>query len=102
MSGDTIGKTAKPELAADWRRLRGMTDEEVHAAVLADPEIKPTDDAFWKAAHVVIPQPKEPFKRAVKRISYEAFWLNTYQTAINELRKVEAVGLDFFRASLML
>ena len=58
MNGDTTGKIAKPEPATDWRRLRGMTDEEVHAAVLADPEIKPTGDAFWKAARVVMPQSK--------------------------------------------
>jgi uncharacterized protein (DUF4415 family) len=51
------GKTVKPE-PATGQRLRGMTDEEVHAAVLADPEIKPTDEAFWKAAHVVMPQSK--------------------------------------------
>src|SRR5207247_7067853 len=58
MSGDTTGKTAKPEPATDWRRLRGMADAEVHAAVIADPEIKPTDEAFWKAARVVMPQSK--------------------------------------------
>jgi uncharacterized protein (DUF4415 family) len=29
MNGDTIGKTSKTEPATDWRRLRGMSDEEV-------------------------------------------------------------------------
>lgn len=100
MSGVTSGKTSKAEPGTDWQRLRGMTDEEVHAAVLADPEIRPTDDAFWEAARVVAPEPKERFKRAVKRIAYEAFWLNTYQTAINRLYGVEAIGIDFFRVSL--
>lgn len=100
MNGDTSGKISKAEPGTDWQRLRGMTDEEVHAAVVADPEIRPTDDAFWDAARVVTPQPGERFKRAVKRISYEAFWLNTYQTAINRLYGVEAIGIDFFRVSL--
>ena len=39
------------------------------------------------------------FKRTVERISGEAFWLSTYQAAINGMR-VEAIGLDFFTVSL--
>jgi hypothetical protein len=55
MSGDSIGKTAKAEPGTDWQWLRRMTDEEVHAAVLEDPEINPTDEDFWKMARVVRP-----------------------------------------------
>ncbi len=36
-----------------------MTDEEVHAGVASDPDIAPTDEAFWKGARVVMPKPKE-------------------------------------------
>ena len=86
MSGDTTGKTAKPEPATDWRRLRGMTDEEVHAAVIADPEIKPTDEAFWKAAHVVMPQSK---KTVTMRLDADLLaWFRRergYQTRINAI-----------------
>ena len=39
------------------------------------------------------------FRRTIERIGAEAFWLQTYQTAINGMR-VEAIGLDFFRVSL--
>jgi uncharacterized protein (DUF4415 family) len=59
MSGDTTGKTSKAEPRTDWRRLRRMTDEEVHAAVLDDPDARPTDEAFWKDARVARPQPKK-------------------------------------------
>ncbi len=86
MSGDTIGKTAKPEPATDWRRLRGMTDEEVHAALIADPEIKPTDEAFWKAARVVMPQSK---KTVTMRLDADLLaWFRRqrgYQTRINAI-----------------
>jgi uncharacterized protein (DUF4415 family) len=86
MSGDTTGKTAKPEPATDWRRLRGMTDEEVHAAVLADPEIKPTEDAFWKAARIVMPQSK---KTVTMRLDADLLtWFRRqrgYQTRINAI-----------------
>lgn len=33
-----------------------MTDTEVHAAVMGDPEARPTDEAFWQDASVVMPK----------------------------------------------
>jgi hypothetical protein len=39
------------------------------------------------------------FKRTVERIGAEAFWLATYQTAIEGMR-VKSIGLDFFRVAL--
>jgi uncharacterized protein (DUF4415 family) len=59
MNDDTSGSTSKTEPATDWRRLRTMTDAEVHAAITGDPDINPTDEAFWKGARVVIPRRKE-------------------------------------------
>ncbi len=35
-----------------------MTDAQIHAAVTKDPDISPTDEAFWAKAKVVIPRPK--------------------------------------------
>lgn len=58
MSGDTTGKTSKVRPRTDWRRLSEMTDEEVHAAVVADPEINPTDEEFWRASRLVVPKSK--------------------------------------------
>ena len=86
MSGDTSGKISKAEAATDWRRLRGMTDDEVHAAILADPEARPTNDAFWKTAHVVMPQPK---KTVTMRLDADLLaWFRRqrgYQTRINAI-----------------
>jgi hypothetical protein len=59
MSDDTSETTSKIEPKTDWRRLRSMTDEEVHAALIDDPDAQPTDEAFWKDARVVIPRRKE-------------------------------------------
>src|SRR5207248_675370 len=59
MSDDISGTTSKTEPKTDWRRLRSMTDEEVHAAIIDDPDAKPTDKAFWKEARVVMPRRKE-------------------------------------------
>jgi hypothetical protein len=41
----------------------------------------------------------ERFRRTVERIGAEAFWLRTYQAAIEGMR-VTSIGLDFFRVSL--
>jgi hypothetical protein len=59
MSDDTSGTTSKTEPQTDWRRLRTMPDEEIHAAIIDDPDAKPTDEAFWKDTRVVTPRRKE-------------------------------------------
>jgi len=59
MNDDPSGNTSKTEPATDWKRLRTMTDDEVHAGVLADPDIQPTDEYFWKTARVVLPRRKD-------------------------------------------
>ena len=86
MSGDTTGKTSKTEPRTNWRRLRALTDEEVHAAVLQDSDINPTDEAFWKEARVVIPRRKETI---TMRIDADLLaWLRRergYQTRINAI-----------------
>lgn len=86
MSGDTIGKTSKSEPQSDWRRLREMTDGEVHAAVLSDPDAEPTDEEFWKTARVVMPQPK---KTVTMRLDADLLaWFRRrpgYQTRINAI-----------------
>ena len=58
MSDDTSGTTATTEPKTDWRLLRSMADEEIHAAIIGDPDAKPTDEAFWKDARVVMPRRK--------------------------------------------
>ena len=59
MSDDTSGNASKTKLKTDWKRLRTMMDEEVHATVVSDPDIRPTDESFWRKARVVMPQPKQ-------------------------------------------
>jgi hypothetical protein len=59
MSDDTSGTTSTTEPKTDWRRLRSMTDEKIHAAIVDDPDASPTDEAFWKGARVVPPRRME-------------------------------------------
>jgi uncharacterized protein (DUF4415 family) len=63
-----------------------MTDQEVHAAVTSDPDIKPTDEGFWKDALVVMPKPKET---VTMRLDADVLaWFRSqrgYQTRINAI-----------------
>ena len=62
MKDDTTGNTSKGSKAkrgTDWRKLRQMSDAEIHAGIEADPDAHPTDDDFWQTAQVVMPQRKE-------------------------------------------
>lgn len=59
MSDDTSGTISKTKPKTDWRRLRSMTDDEIRAAIIDDPDAQPTDEAFWREARVVMPRRKE-------------------------------------------
>jgi uncharacterized protein (DUF4415 family) len=76
--------SANKRLSTDWDKLRALTDEEVSAAVKADPEIHPTDVDFWKQAKVVFPQAKQA---VTIRLDADLLdWLRKqkgYQTRIN-------------------
>jgi uncharacterized protein (DUF4415 family) len=86
MNEDTSGNTSKTDPGTDWKRLRTMTDEEVHAAVTADPDIKPTDEAFWKKATVVMPRRKETVTMRLDADLLEWFrGERGYQTKINAI-----------------
>ena len=86
MSDDTFGTTSKTEPKTDWRRLRSMTDEEIHAAIIDDPDAGPTDEAFWEDARVVSPQLKETVTMRLDADLLEWFRRDSgYQTRINAI-----------------
>jgi len=86
MSDDISGTTSKIEPKTDWRRLPSMTDEEVHTALIDDPDAQPTDETFWKDARVVMPRRKET---VTMRLDAELLeWFRSergYQTRINAI-----------------
>ena len=86
MSDDISGTTSKIEPKTDWRRLRSMTDEEVHTALIDDPDAQPTDETFWRDARVVMPRRKET---VTMRLDAELLeWFRSergYQTRINAI-----------------
>ncbi|MDE0300438.1 MAG: BrnA antitoxin family protein [Candidatus Poribacteria bacterium] len=69
----------------DWEQVKNMTEADIDAAAASDPDAQPTDEAFWKDARIVIPQPK----RAISmRVDGDVLaWFKSqgrgYQTRIN-------------------
>jgi uncharacterized protein (DUF4415 family) len=63
-----------------------MTPSEIRRGILADPDAHPTDDAFWKSAKVVMPEPKEI---VTMRLDADLLrWLRRrpgYQTRVNAI-----------------
>ena len=75
---DTTTKTAE----FDWRKFDAMTDQEVHAAAMTDPDARPMTDAEWDAA------PKVPRVRIIRRalgLTQEAF-ATRFQIPLGTLR----------------
>jgi uncharacterized protein (DUF4415 family) len=86
MSDDTSGTILKTEPKTDWRRLRSMTDEEVRAAIIDDPDAQPTDEAFWKNARVVMPRRKATVTMRLDADLLDWFrGKRGYQTRINAI-----------------
>jgi uncharacterized protein (DUF4415 family) len=84
MNDDISGGTSKGEPQTDWDRVHRMTDDQVHGEVARDPEIRPTDEAFWQDAHVVLPKRKEAV--TIRLDADLLVWLRRergYQTRIN-------------------
>ena len=86
MNDGTTGTTSKTDPETDCRRLRSMTDEEIHAAIIEDPDARATDEGFWKKARVVMPRRKETVTMRLDADLLEWFRRERgYQTRINAI-----------------
>jgi putative transcriptional regulator len=79
------GTTRPLEDKTDWARLREMTDEEVHAAAMNDPDARPMTDAEWQAARKV---PRAKTLRRALGLTQEEFAAR-FQIPIGTLRDWE-------------
>ena len=89
MSGATTGKTLKKKSAeprTNWTRLRSMTGSQIRAGIKKDPDILPTDEAFWSKARIVMPRSKKTVTMRLDADLLEWFRSNRgYQTRINAI-----------------
>jgi uncharacterized protein (DUF4415 family) len=70
----------------DWKRVRKLTDEDIERAVASDPDAAPImDEAWWRAARVVLPMPKVPVSVRLDRDVLDWFKHQgpRYQSRIN-------------------
>jgi putative transcriptional regulator len=66
----TARRAPKKKLKHDWSRVDAMTDEQRHAAAMADPDARPMTDAEWARARRV---PQVSIIRRAFRLSQEEF-----------------------------
>jgi len=90
MKDAPTGKTSKVSKAkkrgTDWQALQRMSHTEIRAGIAADPDARPTDDDFWKAAKVVLPTRKEVVTMRLDADLLEWFRQQRgYQTRINAI-----------------
>lgn len=71
----------------DWARVDALTDAEIEASVLADPDVAPLVDEEWFAkATLVLPKPKEQISIRLDHDVLEHFRrYPRYQTRINAI-----------------
>ena len=89
MSAARTGRKSRKkgsEPGTNWKRVHALTAAQVRAALRRDPEVEPTGDAFWAAAKVVMPRPKQTVTMRLDADLLE--WFRTrrgYQTRINAI-----------------
>jgi putative transcriptional regulator len=66
----TAKRAPKKELTYDWSRFDAMTDEERHAAAMADSDARPMTEEEWARAR---PVPRVSIIRRAFRLSQEEF-----------------------------
>ena len=66
----TARRAPKKQLKHDWSRVDAMTDEERHAAAMADPDARPMTEEEWARAR---PVPRVSIIRRAFRLSQEEF-----------------------------
>jgi hypothetical protein len=54
-TGQTLSKSKE---RTNWEQLRSRSDRQIRRGIEMDPDARATDTAFWKKAHVVIPESK--------------------------------------------
>ncbi|MGO9546568.1 MAG: helix-turn-helix domain-containing protein [Rhodomicrobium sp.] len=65
-----MSKTPKSETKHDWSAVDALTEEEIHAAAMADPDARPMTEEEWKAAPRV---PRTVTIRRALKLSQEEF-----------------------------
>jgi putative transcriptional regulator len=65
-----MSTTPKSEPKFDWSAAGALTDEEIHAAAMADPDARPMTEEEWNAAP---PVPRVTTIRRALKLSQEEF-----------------------------
>ena len=80
----------------DWARVRALTDDDIAAAVAADPDAAPLHSEAWllRNSVLILPDPKVPTSIRLERGAVDWFKAQgpRYQTRMNAVLKSYAVA----------
>ena len=96
MKDATTGKTSKSKRrtgGTDWNKLRGMSDATIRKGIEADPDVRPTDEAFWKDAKVVLPS-----RKAVVTMRLDADLLEWFRQQRGYQTRINAILRSYMKA----
>jgi uncharacterized protein (DUF4415 family) len=80
------GKASKARRGTDWNKLRRLQDAQIRKGIEADPDVRATDEQFWRNAKVVLPRRKEVVTMRLDADLLEWFRQQEgYQTRINAI-----------------
>ena len=86
MNDASSGEPSATEPRTDWRRVRSMGNQEIRAAFSGDPDIGPTDEAFWEGARLVEPRRQETMALPIDADALDRFRRQKgYETRINSI-----------------
>ncbi|HEY2184546.1 MAG TPA: BrnA antitoxin family protein [Xanthobacteraceae bacterium] len=86
MKGGSSGGASKAERGTDWNRLRRVSSSAIRKGIDSDPDVRPTDEKFWKNAKVVLPRRKQVVTMRLDADLLQWFRQQRgYQTRINAI-----------------
>lgn len=73
------------DAGTDWEQVEAMSEEQINKAAASDPDARPTNADFWKAAKVVMPKSKQSITLRVDRdvLAFFKEGGTGYQTRMN-------------------
>ena len=75
-----------PTVKHDWSRLDAMTEEQIHAAAMADPDARPMTEEEWARARMV---PRSKTLRRALKLTLEEF-ADRYRIPLTSLQDWES------------
>jgi hypothetical protein len=63
-------KRSKGKTGTNWDRLERMSDAEIRRGIAADPDVRHTDEEFWKDAKMALPRRRRAMRKPNSAVGF--------------------------------